>query len=121
MRHEEWKPYTTENCNYLYHYARKKLNDPALIQDLIQDTFLVALESHDRFEHRSSELTWLTAILKHKIYRVYRSKARAFVSIPFSGNLILPAQSYERKNFRFMKPKILLFPRSLQRPLSFIC
>lgn len=96
MRHEEWKPWTTENYNYLYHYARNKLDDPALIKDLIQDTFLVALESHERFEQRSSELTWLTAILKHKIYRVYRSRARAFVSIAGSDNLIMQGQSYRQ-------------------------
>lgn len=76
MSHEEWKPWTAENYNYLYHYALNKLSDTALIQDLIQDTFLVALENYGRFEQRSSELTWLTAILKHKIYRVYRSRAR---------------------------------------------
>ena len=70
MSHKDWKPWTTENYNYLYHCALNKLDDTALIQDLIQDTFLVALENYDRFEQRSSELTWLTAILKHKICRI---------------------------------------------------
>jgi RNA polymerase sigma factor (sigma-70 family) len=76
MSHKDWKPCTTENYNYLYHYALKKLDDTALIQDLIQDTFLVALENYDRFEQRSSELTWLTAILKYKIYKVYHCRSR---------------------------------------------
>jgi DNA-directed RNA polymerase specialized sigma24 family protein len=44
MNCKESKQPTTADYDYLYHYALKKLNDPALIEDLIQDTFLVALE-----------------------------------------------------------------------------
>jgi RNA polymerase sigma factor (sigma-70 family) len=80
MSHKEAHYRTTENYNYLYNYAIRKLNDIDLIQDLIQDTFLVALESSERFEKRSSELTWLTSILKHKIYRVYRCKSRNLIN-----------------------------------------
>lgn len=76
MSHEEWKNWTTKNYDYLYHYALKKLDDQEIIKDLIQETFLVALQNYEQFERRSSELTWLTAILKHKIYQVYRCRSR---------------------------------------------
>jgi len=76
MNHKEWKPWTTENYNYLYCYAQNKLNDTKIVQDLIQDISLVALENYGRFGQRSAELTCLTVILKHKIYRVYRSRAK---------------------------------------------
>ncbi|WP_345953028.1 sigma-70 family RNA polymerase sigma factor [Mucilaginibacter sp. PAMB04168] len=76
MNCKELKQLTTADYNYLYHYGLKRLNDPALIEDLIQDTFLVVLEQYDRFEQRSSELTWMTAILKHKIYKVYRLRSK---------------------------------------------
>lgn len=86
MSHKEAQYWTTENYDYLYHYAIKKLNDTDLIQDLIQDTFLVALENSERFQKRSSELTWLTSILKHKIYRVYRCRSRTLTKMQDSSN-----------------------------------
>lgn len=53
--------------DYLYRYALSRIQNPAFAEDLVQETFLAALRSHESFEHRSSERTWLTSILKHKI------------------------------------------------------
>jgi RNA polymerase sigma-70 factor (ECF subfamily) len=41
--------------------------------DLVQDTWLAALDGLDRFEGRASMLTWLTSILRHKAADRYRS------------------------------------------------
>ena len=60
----------------LYSYARFKIADKSLVEDLVQDTLLEALENAGRFERRSSEITWLTAILKYKIYQVYREQSK---------------------------------------------
>jgi len=76
MNHEDCNLWTSKNYDYLYRYAQRKLDDQEIIKDLIQDTFLAALERYDKFEQKSSELTWLTAILKYKIYRVYQGRAR---------------------------------------------
>lgn len=65
-------------ADYLYRYAVSRINDQDLARDLVQETFLAALERKDRFEGRSSEKTWLTAILKNKIIDVYRSKSSGF-------------------------------------------
>ena len=103
MSHKEAQFWTTENYNYLYHYAIKKLNDTDLIQDLIQDTFLVALESSERFQKRSSELTWLTSILKHKIYRVYRCRSRTLLIYQESSDssvYAIGAIQFERSSHR---------------------
>lgn len=62
-------------ADYLYTFARKRIWDDDLARDLVQDTFLAALERMEKFEGRSSERTWLTAILKHKIMDVYRKKS----------------------------------------------
>lgn len=62
-------------ADYLYVYAIMRVNDQDLARDLVQDTFLAALERKDKFEGRSSEKTWLTAILKNKIVDVYRSRS----------------------------------------------
>lgn len=65
-------------ADYLYNFALKRLNDEQLARDLVQDTFLSALEKTGRFRAESSERTWLTAILKNKIIDIYRKKARTF-------------------------------------------
>ena len=62
-------------ADYLYGYAITRVNDEELARDLVQETFLAALEKADKFEGRSSEITWLTAILKNKIIDIYRKKS----------------------------------------------
>ena len=49
----------TEYADYLFHFAHQRVDDVDLANDLVQDTFLSALESRDSFEGRSSELTWI--------------------------------------------------------------
>lgn len=46
-----------------------------MARDLVQDTFLAALQQLARFEGNSSEKTWLTAILRNKIADFYRKQA----------------------------------------------
>jgi RNA polymerase sigma-70 factor (ECF subfamily) len=42
----------------------------------VQETFLAALRGKERFQGRSSERTWLTGILRHKIYDHFRKIKR---------------------------------------------
>src|SRR5277367_4890174 len=63
------------HADYLYAYAITRINDEEQARDLVQDTFLAALEKISGFEGRSSERTWLTAILRNKIIDVYRKKS----------------------------------------------
>jgi RNA polymerase sigma-70 factor (ECF subfamily) len=62
--------------DYLYRFALTRVKDPALAEDLVQDTFLAALKGRKNFQHRSALQTWLTAILKHKIIDHLRRKIR---------------------------------------------
>jgi len=62
-------------ADYLYMYAITRINDEELAKDLVQETFLAALEKVDKFEGKSTERTWLTAILKNKVVDVYRKKS----------------------------------------------
>ncbi|MEO6682718.1 MAG: sigma-70 family RNA polymerase sigma factor [Ginsengibacter sp.] len=61
-------------ADYLYGFAFSRINDEEQSRDLVQETLLAALESIKKFEGRSSEKTWLTSILKYKIYDIYREK-----------------------------------------------
>ncbi|WP_436486601.1 sigma-70 family RNA polymerase sigma factor [Chitinophaga sp. ARDCPP14] len=65
-------------ADYLYTYAVTRINDEEQARDLVQETFLAALEKVDTFEGRSTERTWLTAILKFKVIDVYRKNSSAF-------------------------------------------
>ncbi|OOQ57635.1 sigma-70 family RNA polymerase sigma factor [Mucilaginibacter pedocola] len=62
-------------ADYLYMYAITRVNDAEQAQDLVQETFLAGLNAMSKFAGKSSERTWLTAILKNKIIDVYRKKA----------------------------------------------
>lgn len=68
---EQW---IFQYLEYLKNYASSKLSDEALIEDLVQDTFLAALKSVDNFRGDASERTWLVSILKRKIIDQYRSE-----------------------------------------------
>lgn len=72
--------WVASHADYLYAYAITRINDDELARDLVQETFLAALEKINNFEGKSSERTWLTAILKNKIIDVYRKKSAVIVS-----------------------------------------
>ncbi|UKT66036.1 sigma-70 family RNA polymerase sigma factor [Pedobacter mucosus] len=62
-------------ADYLYRFAVSRLRDEEIAKDLVQDTFLAALQQLARFNGNSSEKTWLAAILKNKIADFYRKQA----------------------------------------------
>jgi len=60
----------------LYRYALSRLQSPASAEDVVQETFLAAMKSRERFTGGSSERTWLIGILKHKIIDFIRKESR---------------------------------------------
>lgn len=66
----------------LYRYALSRVRDEGSAEDLLQDTFLTALKSRDRFKAESSELTWMTGILRNKIFEFYRRQAKEVPLLP---------------------------------------
>lgn len=56
----------------LFHFALARVKDKAIAEDLVQETFLAAVKSKERFKGQSSEKTWLFGILKHKVIDHYR-------------------------------------------------
>ena len=62
--------------DYLYRYALLRLRDPALAEDVVQETLLAALQSRHAYAGRSAERTWLTGILKHKLVDHFRKLSR---------------------------------------------
>jgi RNA polymerase sigma-70 factor (ECF subfamily) len=65
----------------VYGYARSRLAPRAdLVDDIVQDVFLAALNGLASFQAQSSLRTWLLGIARHKIEDVYRQRLRG--SIP---------------------------------------
>ncbi|MDZ4262508.1 MAG: sigma-70 family RNA polymerase sigma factor [Pseudomonadota bacterium] len=60
----------------LYRHALFRLRDPMAAEEMVQETFLAALQARDRFAGNSSEKTWLVGILKHKIIDHLRKAIR---------------------------------------------
>jgi RNA polymerase sigma factor (sigma-70 family) len=58
-----------DNYQHLIRYANYKLNSATHAVDLVHDTLLSAFNQLETFSNKSTERTWLTAILKNKIYR----------------------------------------------------
>jgi RNA polymerase sigma-70 factor (TIGR02943 family) len=75
---EQW---VEKYADYLFRYAATRVSDQEKARDLVQDTFLSALENVAGFEGRSSESTWLTAILKNKIIDHYRRRSTAMAKM----------------------------------------
>jgi RNA polymerase sigma factor (sigma-70 family) len=61
--------------HYLLSYALSRVRDKEVAKDLVQESFLAALENVHTFKNKSSEKTWLVAILKNKIIDNYRKTA----------------------------------------------
>ncbi len=63
----------------LFRYALSRIRDPRAAEDLIQETFLAAFKSRGKFKGESSELTWMTGILRNKIFEHLRRQSRGNV------------------------------------------
>lgn len=58
--------------DYLYSLAFMKTGSRVEAEDLVQETFLAAFKGRDGFKGESTEKTWLTSILRHKLIDFYR-------------------------------------------------
>ncbi|WP_228852371.1 sigma-70 family RNA polymerase sigma factor [Aegicerativicinus sediminis] len=76
--------------DFLFHYTIQRVNDRELAKDIVQETFLAALNSMKNFKGEASERTWLVAILKRKIIDYYRrvnsKKGKAEVHIIYTDD-----------------------------------
>ena len=59
---------------YLVQFARRRLMDPALAEDLVHDVFEAVVTGRAAFGGRSALRSWLVAILKHKIVDLVRQR-----------------------------------------------
>jgi RNA polymerase sigma-70 factor (ECF subfamily) len=82
---ERW---VDDHGDVLYRYALARVRDATVAEDLLQETFVAALKAQEGFAGQSSERTWLTGILKHKLIDHFRKRSR---EVPFDPTEPLPA------------------------------
>ena len=64
-----------EHRAFLVHYAQRRLQDPALAEDLVHDVFEAVMTGRASFGGRSAPRSWLVAILRHKIVDLVRERS----------------------------------------------
>lgn len=70
------KQWVDQYGDYLYAFALSRVRDPIVAEEVVQETFLAALGAKSQFKQQSSEKTWFTGILKHKIIDYFRKRTR---------------------------------------------
>ncbi len=65
-----------EHADYLFRYALPRLPDRDAAEECLQETFLAALKSVEKFRGDSSPRTWLVGLLRRKIADHYRKRYR---------------------------------------------
>jgi RNA polymerase sigma-70 factor (ECF subfamily) len=61
--------------DYLVRFAKRKLQDPALAEDVVHDVFEAVASGRASFAGRCALRSWLTAILNHKIVDLVRQRS----------------------------------------------
>ena len=75
----------------LYKYAFIRTQNSETSKDLVQETFLRAFQKAQGFEHRSTEKTWLIAILKNVLREHARREQRIDDNAPLATEASLEA------------------------------
>ncbi len=66
-----------QNAKIVYHFLYTRCKDEALAEELLQDTFLKAFESMERFDGSCKISTWLCQIARHLLYQHWEKEKKA--------------------------------------------
>lgn len=76
VSHADPERWVDEHGDCLYRYALTRVRKEEVAEDLVQETLLVAVRTHEKFGGRSTERSWLVGILKNKICDHFRKLGR---------------------------------------------
>ncbi len=85
-----------ENGALVYHFLLSKCRDPALAEDLTQETFLQAIKSIERYNGECKLSVWLCQIAKHLLYRHWE-KQKESVPLEEQDWMITDGTEVERR------------------------
>jgi len=75
--HSTIKEWVSLYSDDLYRWALYKTSEQEVAQDLVQETFLSAFKSIDKFQGKSQPKTWLFSIMNNKIMDYHRKRFRS--------------------------------------------
>ena len=76
LSHADPERWVDDHGDCLYRYALLRVRKEELAEDLVQETLLIAVRTHEKFGGRSTERSWLVGILKNKICDYFRKAGR---------------------------------------------
>lgn len=98
-----YKKYSKRLLNFIL----LKIDDPRDAEEILQDTFISALDSLPLFSYQSSLFTWLCSIAKHEVadfYRKKKIKTILFSRLPIleglAGQALGPEEKLMRKEIK---------------------
>ena len=65
-----------QNAKIVYHFLYTRCKDTTLAEELLQDTFLKAFESMERFDGSCKISTWLCQIARHLLYQYWEKEKK---------------------------------------------
>ena len=74
MKHTDFNKVYEQHAELVYRFLLRLCGDARLAEDLMQDTFLKAMQNVDRFDNRCKFTTWLCQIAKNTYYDSLRKK-----------------------------------------------
>lgn len=95
----------------LMRFATSRLGPSAVIEDVVQDTLLAALQNCDSFAGRSSPKTWLFGVLDHKIKDSIRWKVRSSAWASTMDEADDPSESVDGDHFSNQCPEQACYQR----------
>lgn len=76
MKRDEFEKELHENHKKSYQWALSICKNPELAEEILQESYLKALNSLDNFSSKSSFKTWLFSIIKNTSYDYFRKQSR---------------------------------------------
>lgn len=79
----------------VFGFALRRLGDPTEAEDVAQDVFLQVYRSIERYEGRSSLLTWIFGIALHTTLSRFSHRSREMTPLDEAGGVAAPVSSIE--------------------------
>src|SRR5438093_10118728 len=80
--------FVSRYADAIYGYVSRRLAPRAdVVEDVVQDVFLAALQKLATFEGQSSVVGWLLGIARHKVEDFYRAQLREPDPLPDDGDM----------------------------------
>ncbi len=109
-----------ENYPKVFSFLLNATNDPVLTEDLVQETFIRALNKLDTFRHEASIIVWLNRI-SYNLFLDHVRKKNPILIDDFEGQVIAEDSSAEEVEQKLMseciRSKIQLLRENYRTPL----